>query len=218
MEASFVDNKSLLVSPTPETTCSSPTPRMRLSHNLLLSSIAARCNGLATATVSNRCIFPVYLKSVQLSETLLQTLFPGDCYNESYRYASAFNPAIGALSSVGVSIKITTNETVGQYSDETARNAAFDSSAVTQFEYTYEPVPYPSPDLYYDLSDLDDNMPRQFCDYGIRLEASSVECDTITCLPDCSRVCSDAYNNPDDIATHACYSTANLNLILCSDV
>ncbi|KAK3934014.1 hypothetical protein QBC46DRAFT_274646 [Diplogelasinospora grovesii] len=188
---------------------------MIFSDILLLFGMAERCNALARVIVLNRCSFPVYLKSVQLNETPPQALFPGDCYSETYRYASAFNPATGNFSAVGVSIKITTDEAVGQSLDETGRSAAFDSSAVTQFEYTYDPVPYPLPDLYYDLSDINDTMPRQFCGYGIRIEPSSAECNTIACTPDCSQACVDAYNNPADNATHACYSTVNLNLILC---
>lgn len=190
--------------------------RMRLSGTLLLLGIATRCNGLAKAIVSNRCSFPVYLKSVQLNASILQTLFPGEHYSETYRYVSAFNPATGTLSSVGVSIKITTNEAVGQCSDEPTRNATFDSSAVTQFEYTYEPASLP--DLYYDLSDINDAMPRQFCGYGIKIEPWSVDCDTIACKPDCSRPCGVAYNNPAENATHACHSSVSLNLILCSGV
>lgn len=192
-------------------------PQMKPRTNFFLLGIASHCNGLGQVIVSNRCSFPVYLQSVQLNETPPLRLLPGDCYNETYRYASAFNPATGALSSVGVSIKLTTNGAVSQSSDEAARNTAFDSSAVTQLEYTYEPVPFPWPDLYYDLSDINDNMPRQFCRYGIRIVPSNMECDTVACAADCSRACGAAYNDPDDIATHACYSTASLNLILCSD-
>lgn len=61
-------------------------------------------------------------------------------------------------------------------------------------------------------------MPRQFCEYGIRFEVLGVECDTIACILDCSRVGSYVYNEPADIATYACYSIANLNLILCFDI
>ena len=189
---------------------------MKLSILVLFLSTAERSIALSKAIVSNRCSFPVYLKSVQLNETPTYTLLPGDCYSETYRYASAFNPATGDTSAVGVSIKITTNETVGLSVDDFARTAAFNSSAITQFEYTYDPAPCPLRDLYYDLSDINDDIPRQFCDYGITIEPSSAECDTIACSSDCAHVCVDAYNNPADNATHACFSNINLNLILCT--
>ncbi|KAH6871058.1 hypothetical protein B0T10DRAFT_592833 [Thelonectria olida] len=117
---------------------------------------------------------------------------------------------------VGVSIKITTDQRLSQAASDGERESAFDSSAVTQFEYTYDPTLYPGTDLYYDVSDINDAFPRQFCDYGVALKPDRPECPSVLCPPDCQKNCSAVYNYyNDDFATHGCDSDASLTLFLC---
>lgn len=153
-----------------------------------------------------------------MDHPLVVTLSPGESYSETYRYASAYNPATNADSSIGVSIKITSDRRLSQATTESERIAAFQSSPITQLEYTYDPTLYPAPDLYYDVSDIDDTSPRQFCQYGITLQPESAECQPVTCLPDCHRNCSAVYNYADDdFATYGCHSDSALTMLLCSN-
>ncbi|KAH6865345.1 BYS1 domain-containing protein, partial [Thelonectria olida] len=105
---------------------------------------------------------------------------------------------------------------LSQAASDSERESAFDSSAVTQFEYTYDPTLYPGTDLYYDVSDINDAFPRQFCDYGVALKPDRSECPSVLCPPDCQKNCSAVYNYyNDDFATHGCDSHASLTLFLC---
>ena len=89
--------------------------------------------------------------------------------------------------------------------------------AVTQFEYTYDPQVDPSlPDLYYDMSDVDDQLPRQFCPWSYTLEPGSSRCRRVRCPANCSQICTEVYNvHDDDHATAGCDSGIGLTLTLC---
>jgi hypothetical protein len=176
----------------------------------------ASCVAQSQAGVFNKCDFSVYLRSVQADIADVVTLLPGESYHETYRHGVTYYAETGSDVTVGVSIKITTDQRLSQAASDGDRVSAFDSSAVTQFEYTYDPTLYPGTDLYYDVSDINDAFPRQFCDYGVALKPDRSECPSVLCPPDCQKNCSAVYNYyNDDFATHGCDSDASLTLFLC---
>ncbi|KAM4067477.1 hypothetical protein HRG_012273 [Hirsutella rhossiliensis] len=122
--------------------------------------------------VVNNCGFPVHLRADQLDEPKVRILQPKDIYSEAYRNKIAYNPATGANSATGVSIKISADSRLNQDLADGDHISVFEASAVTQLEYTFDPSLQPGPDLYYDVSDIDDNSPRQF---------------SVICPPDCQR-------------------------------
>lgn len=171
---------------------------------------------LSRAQVVNECSFPVYLRTDQLDEPSVRMLHPGDTYSETYRYKMAYNPATGSGSATGVSIKISADYRLNQELNEEERRAVFGSSAITQLEYTYDPSLHPRPDLYYDVSDINDGTPRQFCAYGLALQPQSPSCPAVICPPNCQQNCSSVYNYPsDNFAAHGCQSDVDLIFFLC---
>jgi hypothetical protein len=152
------------------------------------------------ARVVNNCPFTIYLQSVQTEASHIEELTPGDVYTEELKLA---------LNGTGVSIKISR-------SIQALVSAV--AGAITQLEYAYTPWMLPYPDVYYDVSDIDDRQPRQFCDYGFALQGPRVDCPTVTCPPDCGNFCAEVYNKPkDDYATRACQSggTGVISLAMC---
>ncbi|KAJ2982411.1 hypothetical protein NQ176_g1406 [Zarea fungicola] len=146
------------------------------------------------ARVVNRCPFAVYLQSVQQAPSETHELQPGDLYFEAYK------PVIDGT---GVSIKIAT-----------ANLGTSLAGPLTQFEYAF--VPGQNPDLYYDISSINDMAPRQFCQYGLHVQPSSAECASIDCPSDCGNFCSQVYNEPnDDFATKGCHASGDTTLTLC---
>ena len=177
--------------------------------SILLALLCSLYNSHATSqvTVINLCPFSVYLASVQQASSSIDELAAGESYTEMTR---------PALNGTGVSIKITSNSRVGEASTEADRSNAFDSSPKTQFEYSYVPLQQPT-DLYYDLSDINDAFPRQFCRFGIALLISSSDCPDVLCPPNCDGICPDSYNNPNDnYATKGCQSGTDIALTLCA--
>lgn len=148
------------------------------------------------ARVENHCPFPIYLQSVQRPPTRQNPVYridPGQTYSENYK---------PVLDGTGVSIKI-------------SKMASTVVAPVTQFEYAF--VPGQSPNLFYDLSDINDADPRQFCEFGLALYSSSAQCPTVVCPPNCAQFCSQVYNKfNDDYATKGC-DDGPLTLILCTD-
>lgn len=166
--------------------------------------------------VVNKCTFPIHLRADQLDEPEIQRVQPGGTYRAAYRNKVAYNPATGADSAVGVSIKISADSRLRNETGEDLLSL-FRTSPVTQLEYTFDPTLKPGPDLYYDLSDIDDSSPRQFCKYGLALVPQRNSCTPVVCPPDCERNCSSVYNYPsDDFATRGCESNVGLTLFLCS--
>lgn len=173
---------------------------MRLSAISLCCLLSRRGTVVnADAHVKNRCPFTVYVQSVQQQESRVYSIDPGMSYSEVYK---------PAVSGTGVSIKI-------------GRNVVSDVSGghvlgpITQLEYAY--TPWRSPSLWYDLSDINDEKPRQFCDHGIVLQPSSPQCPVVDCPPDCRSVCSRVYNKfDDDYATKGCLEVVDLTLTLCT--
>lgn len=154
------------------------------------SSLAA-----SQAVVVNNCSFPVLLQSVQRDVSAVQVLSPGATYAEN------FKPEIEGT---GVAIKV---------GDATTGTQG--AQSILQFEYSYKPGQ--SPDLFYDISDINNSKPRQFCQYGYKLESDPPVCRTIKCLPDCQNFCPQVYNTPsENYATAGCNSNVNLSLILCN--
>lgn len=100
------------------------------------------------ARVENHCPFPIYLQSVQQPVPQPNPVYqidPGQTYSENYKPVE---------SGTGVSIKISRMEQGPSIVDP-----------ITQFEYAF--VPSQSPNLFYDLSDINDADPRQFCEFGL---------------------------------------------------
>lgn len=174
------------------------------------------CQAVSQARIFNQCDFPVYVRSVLGDSPAVGVVNPGDSYVEDYRYLSAFNPAYGHNTTVGVSMKIVHDATVDHAMSDQERIAAFDgASTVTQLEYTYDPSL--TPDLYYDISDINDERPRQFCQWGLELLPDSPECATVSCPSNCGQDCPAVYNAwNDDHATHGCSSSVGITLLLCT--
>lgn len=146
------------------------------------------------ARVVNHCPFTIYIQSVQQESSQTHELQPGDFYFEGYKTV---------VNGTGVSIKMAT-----------ANFGASPAGPLTQFEYAF--VPWQDPDLYYDVSSINDIAPRQFCQYGLSLRPSSAECAPIVCPPDCGNFCSQVYNKPnDDVATKGCHASGDTTLTLC---
>jgi hypothetical protein len=186
----------------------------------LLSFVALGRSGRAQsqARVLNKCPFPVYIRSVLGDEPLVQIVPPGEAYAETYRHLSAYNPAYGYNTSVGVSIKIVRGPEISSNMEEEKKMALFHQwGAVTQFEYTYDPSLGPDlPDLYYDISEIDDRSPRQFCQWGYSIRPDSSSCEEVVCPARCDSNCANVYNVwNDDHATRGCSSEVGLSLVLC---
>ena len=166
--------------------------------SLLLTYVPFVTSGVI---IQNRCSFPVYVDRVQIEDVSLGVLEPGDVYQEQYRYEYRLNSVTKSNEAVGTSFKI-------------RRNPA--DNYITQFEYTYDPNSLSSPtNVWYDISDINDGFPRQFCQWGISLLSSS--CQSFICLPNCNDVCSSAYNFwSEDKNNSGCSSSYDLTLIICS--
>ncbi|OJD15632.1 hypothetical protein AJ78_04124 [Emergomyces pasteurianus Ep9510] len=82
----------------------------------------------------------------------------------------------------------------------------YSDAVITQFEYTLA-----GPKVFYDISNING---YPFEDKGVSLTSSS-GCPEVHCPAGVKR-CKGAYNNPDDIATHACSSSSDLSMTLCS--
>lgn len=146
------------------------------------------------ARVVNHCPFTVYIQSVQQESSDIHELQPGGLYSEAYKTV---------VDGTGVSIKIAT-----------AVLGASLATPLTQFEYTF--VPWQNPDLFYDVSSINDQAPRQFCQYGLSVQPSSAECALIVCQADCGNFCSQVYNVPNDnFATKGCRASGDTILTLC---
>ncbi|EXU95176.1 hypothetical protein X797_011750 [Metarhizium robertsii] len=164
-------------------------------------------HALGHAIVINRCPFSVFLASVQATSPFVLELPPGDTYVETYRPVE---------NGTGVSIKITSDICVGKTLTDVGRANAFASSSKTQLEYSYVPSQHPT-DLYYDLSDINDEFPRQFCAYGVALHTSASDCPGVLCPSSCDDVCPNVYNDPNDNhATKGCRSSVDIALALCA--
>ncbi|OWT42537.1 hypothetical protein VFPPC_17465 [Pochonia chlamydosporia 170] len=162
--------------------------------------------GLSQVSVVNRCKFSVFLASVQRDVSPIMQLGPGKTYQETYR------PVVNGT---GVSIKIASNSRIGEETDGGRSSAIFNVSPITQLEYSY--VPEGVPDLFYDISAINDVHRRQFCQYGYELHTTSSSCDSVVCPPRCDAFCPSVYNLPDDNwATRGCKSNFGLELVLCS--
>lgn len=143
----------------------------------------------------NKCSFPVLLQSVQRDVLASQELIPGATYAEDFKPETE---------GTGVAIKVG-NASAGMLGGQ----------SILQFEYSYKPGQ--SPDLFYDISDINNSKPRQFCQYGYQIESDSPMCRAIKCLPDCQNFCPQVYNTPsENYATAGCNSNVSLSLILCS--
>ena len=170
--------------------------------------IPGPASGIGKAIVVNSCNFPVYYKSVTNYDPLPSNIDAGSSYSEIYRP----NPNGG-----GVSIKISSNQSIGTASD---MMGAFDQSTIIQFEYTLNLT---QAMVYYDISNVngyypsvDTGSPWPFEEYGLILEGSDNECTTVTCLPGV-QTCTAAYTLPNDNwATHGCMYCNTLVLTLCS--
>lgn len=146
------------------------------------------------ARVVNHCPFTVYLQSVQQESSDIHELQPGASYSEVYKTV---------VGGTGVSIKLATAVLGASLADP-----------LTQFEYAF--VPWQNPDLFYDVSSINDQAPRQFCQYGLRIQPSSAECASIVCPADCGSFCSQVYNVPNDnFATKGCRASGDTILTLC---
>jgi len=140
------------------------------------------------AVVINHCSAPVYLWSVGDTSSEMFTVAPhGMPYYEQFQTREYG----------GQVIKIAT--------DPNEEN-------ITQFEYTYQP----SMAVWYDLSNINGHP---FTEGGMNLApniGAEASCQTLSCPPGV-QPCDDAYNNPDDVDTHACPDGIDLTLVLCPE-
>lgn len=138
-----------------------------------------------TAYVVSNCDFDVYYMSVSQGVGATMQKLPSGGYSQAYN-----------LPNDGVSIKIATSP----------------SGPVTQFEFTWD-----SPNINYDISHINGNP---FEAYGSSLVPSDVgasgypTCVALTC-PAGTSVCTDAYNQPDDVQTRVCPESSDLTFTLC---
>lgn len=190
-----------------------PSSSAKMARALIaLYALAGTATATAKATIVNACPFVVYVSSVQ-SPTITQTvqeLKPGESYAENYKPRICFDAENNTCT--GTSIKISRSPSL---------------VPLSQFEYTFIPENSDTsmPDLFYDMSDIDDGRPRQFCQYGYSLKSvcnervcfiPRNECVEVSCLPACDLTCPNVYNvYNDDFATHACRSHVGLSLVLC---
>jgi hypothetical protein len=166
------------------------------------------------AIVVNDCNFTVYYKSVSNHPVLSSHIPAGGTYKETYRLNIGPNNTLG-----GVSIKLSSNQSIANAANE---SDAFDTSTITQFEYTYNPNW--APGLWYDISNVngypdgsDGSWPFEMYG-GLVLEGTSSECPSVTCPP-YNVTCSAAYTNwNDDLEGHGCRNNNSLILTLCSTV
>ena len=143
------------------------------------------------AIVKNHCTDPVYLWSTgeegdPLNSKMI-TLKPHQMpYAEHFRTRS---------DNGGIVIKISTDPQV--------------MTNITQFEYTLNEAA-----IWYDISHINGDA---FPAHGTRLEpnvAAKDSCVPLTCSPG-EVPCAVAYNNPDDVATHACVLGTDITMTLC---
>src|SRR4051794_9709969 len=89
------------------------------------------------------------------------------------------------------------------------------SPKITQFEFTWA-----NGNINYDISNIDGNP---FAAYGMELVPSMAgapgypTCQPVTCKAGQS-ICTQAYNNPDDVRTMVCPDASDLTLTTCSGV
>lgn len=187
------------------------TTALSWHHMMIIASVLAlliaSAYAVSKARVQNNCSFPIFLSPVQVEANLpITTLQPGKTYQENYR----LKMAMAGRPPTGVSIKVSSDPRMGDRKDGNDLSGI----PLTQLEYTYDPAMWP--DLFYDISDINDHEPRQFCHSGLRLIPDRKTCPTITCPPGCGSFCSQAYNKPDDLGTKACSSDTGITLLLCS--
>jgi len=141
------------------------------------------------AIIKNHCNAPVYLWSVGTESSEMMTLAShGLPYFEQFQTREDGGWVIKIASDAG------------------------DFDNITQFEYTYQP----GSAVWYDISNING---YPFVDGGMDLSPSveaQASCEKLSCPPG-AQPCDDAYNNPDDIDTHACPEGTDLTLVLCPD-
>ena len=175
-----------------------PTPIVSSSAVVTPSSSSTYASASASATGStsssgsgvtivNNLAKDVYLWSTSNVGGEMQTLSAnGGSYSETWQ----INPDGG-----GISIKMAT-ETVEEN--------------VLQFEYTLESS---IETIWWDMSSINLSDDSLFVSEGFKVVSDESSCTTVTCLAGDSN-CSESYQQPDDVDTQSCVSTAAFTLTL----
>ena len=154
---------------------------------IVLLNFGASVMALGSATVVNKCDFPIFYAPVSQNTTPGMQQMQGDY---SQQYSQPGN---------GYSIKLSPSP----------------SGSITQFEFTLDS----HGNIFYDLSNINGNP---FASNGMRVDPSMIgdssnpSCVAIDC-PAGPSTCSAAYNQPDDVRTHACSDQSDLVLTICPD-
>jgi hypothetical protein len=126
----------------------------------------------------------VYLWSTSDTSSDMQTLTAGGTYTEQWRTNSDGG---------GISIKMAT----------TTRE-----SSVLQFEYTKS-----DDTLWWDLSSINLDSDSEFISSGFAVTTDDSSCSTASCAAG-DTDCADSYQNPDDVDTRSCSSSAAFTMTI----
>jgi len=181
---------------------------------------------LGQAIVINKCTFPVYQVSVGDTTSDVTSISPGSFYSETFQLRRILNETTQVVNYAGISIMLSSNQSLSLATD---MPALFQSSTITQFEYTIDPTIMPG--LWYDISNVNGYvrtnadgwngiLPWPFQDYGLVLEGTDSSCPTVKCPggnPNYNSSCVQAYTHSrDDYASHSCSKNNSLTLTLCT--
>ena len=162
-----------------------------VSTILTLLSQTHSATSAGTAHVISNCEVPVWYAVVGSTFDAQMALLPDVGLHQPYEHPG-----------VGVSIKLAPN----------------DSSAVTQFEYTWK-----DGRVSYDISHIDGNpfaVSGEVLVPSVRPSPDFPTCKTVECSPCASSnalcYCDAAYNRPDDVRTQVCDEHVDLTMTLCS--
>ena len=154
------------------------------------STIATATSSTSTSTgtginIINNLNQTVYLWSTSDTTSAMQTLpANGGTYTEQWRTNSDGG---------GVSIKMATSTS---------------ESSVLQFEYTES-----ESTLWWDLSSINLDSDSAFVSSGFAVTTDDSSCSTASCAAG-DKDCADSYQNPDDLDTRSCSSSAAFTMTL----
>ena len=153
-----------------------------------ISTIATATSSTSTSTginIINNLNQPVYLWSTSDTTSAMQTLpANGGTYTEQWHTNSDGG---------GISIKMATT---------TSENS------VLQFEYTES-----EGTLWWDLSSINLDSDSEFVSSGFAVTTDDSNCSAASCAPG-DKDCADSYQNPDDLDTRNCASSAAFTMTL----
>ncbi|KAJ5759459.1 Secreted thaumatin-like protein calA [Penicillium odoratum] len=162
---------------------STVTPTWTTSSSVVASSTSdvietATATGGSGVKIVNNLDQTVYLWTTSNVSEDMITIEEGDHYYENWQTNSDGG---------GISIKMSTST---------------DESSVLQFEYTKE-----DETIWWDMSSINLDKTSLFVTSGFSVTSNDASCSTVTCDAGDSD-CSESYQQPDDVDTRSCVSTA----------